>query len=1216
MALELAAAIAGLIALADVAVVKASKYRSLYKNGISESQGLIKELINLQGALYSLEKAVKFLNSLWDTGYRSVKESKKLNSLIYIKDCQDCILELGKILDKIGPEDVSTWEKVKASLKWPLSASETREFAQRVQRLKSTISLGLEADSLEALCRILSTQKRVQEGLQRVEREQIRIAKERAKKTLDLETRTKLDEISAYKCQKHAQMVDSRHPGTAIWFRDCEEYKNWLREPNSALWFDGIPGAGKSVLTSAVIEDLQLLQSDTIGLAYFYIEYSSQESQDFRTVTASLLRQLIEPLLSRCPSNGQRDILDNLHNQYHRNVNFDPQTTLGSFKMVSEKYSTTMLVIDGLDECDKTDDRRKLLQFLSEFGKSPLGSIKVIVTSRTIHDIQNSLVNFANISIAATSTDVKLFVASELEQRLRSEVEFYSIRLQDPGLKAEIISALVDKSNGMFQWVRAQLDTLSRISGDNNKRAALQDLPRDLPETYRRIMKRVDKANHPLVRTAVLWIHSQDNTNVQFRDIDELIDFTGLYIKDHSIGKKDVLSNCGGLIKLLPSGEVHLSHFSVWEFLTSTDEKKNNEWYYTSVESAEEFEDGLKGMFFNHLEVFLWDAEGIVSCNLPHNTSHTRLKPASREKILNFLLHMNGEEDSFLERLLNNIDSGESSESRTTLVLNIFGMVRRKLDELLPSFSMTKSSIEDIAGLELFIACFLRPYNPQCIRTLVEDRGCDTGRRVMGGLTAAHILVTRLLLVGSESAEMHYRQLDNFAETWGVIVTPETADYQLLFLLDELYRHPGIDIFNFRMKEALDWNTRNFRDWASSRITAPGGGPDWFHKHTCQQLRKLFQPDSGVMPAWSTRAFKGFVNDYDGFTGPQYLPNTILSIWEALIFCRDLFPAHGLSEFRQWFEIVLQGHGFAGLLSELQRDSKETKTVTSPYDICNLLVDTKELTLLHTLLRRGIGHILTYSEVLALLDKLLVSDIPTNNQKTKTGLETERELPQLPEMDYFKAVFSLIRHCKKISVLSNPNLWQATYIAFYQFLQRYISPYNKWIRLYREKEEEEEEEEEEGGGMEKYWGGNRVSDSDAENALQRVSYFITRMVEIKNSDDISAFVATLSVLSDLQLDDFLDLVGVDWESHRSQAGKDRRDWLSEGRLIRLHPFFPCLKRFTKEYRSIKSGKNASINLGKPQTQPDIGPAVRPDTDLETEVLEVRGRGNIAPRDSP
>lgn len=62
--MELAAGIAGLIGLADIVILKGSKYCSLVKGAMPEIKGLVKEVINLSGTLYSLEKQVRMYDEV------------------------------------------------------------------------------------------------------------------------------------------------------------------------------------------------------------------------------------------------------------------------------------------------------------------------------------------------------------------------------------------------------------------------------------------------------------------------------------------------------------------------------------------------------------------------------------------------------------------------------------------------------------------------------------------------------------------------------------------------------------------------------------------------------------------------------------------------------------------------------------------------------------------------------------------------------------------------------------------------------------------------------------------------------------------------------------------------------------------------------------------------------------------------------------------------
>jgi hypothetical protein len=63
-------------------------------------------------------------------------------------------------------------------------------------------------------------------------------------------------------------------------------------------------------------------------------------------------------------------------------------------------------------------------------------------------DIEIHLQEYEKISIAATSSDLKLYVAAEIESRSRKK----ALRTRDPGLKEEIMERLILGAEGMCKW--------------------------------------------------------------------------------------------------------------------------------------------------------------------------------------------------------------------------------------------------------------------------------------------------------------------------------------------------------------------------------------------------------------------------------------------------------------------------------------------------------------------------------------------------------------------------------------------------------------------------------------------------------------------------------------------------------------------------------------------------------------------------------------------
>jgi hypothetical protein len=101
-----------------------------------------------------------------------------------------------------------------------------------------------------------------------------------------------------------------------------------------------------------------------------------------------------------------------------------------------------MIVVDGLDEI--THDRAGVTRDLSSLN-SEGGKIKTLFASRPEVDIGYELGSFVQVSIAAMSSDLRLYVASEIERRTREK----RLRIRDPTLKDHIMKTLIEGADGM-----------------------------------------------------------------------------------------------------------------------------------------------------------------------------------------------------------------------------------------------------------------------------------------------------------------------------------------------------------------------------------------------------------------------------------------------------------------------------------------------------------------------------------------------------------------------------------------------------------------------------------------------------------------------------------------------------------------------------------------------------------------------------------------------
>lgn len=254
------------------------------------------------------------------------------------------------------------------------------------------------------------------------------------------EDRKVVDWISPYSYGKHhSDVMKRRHPETCRWFFDSQAYRYWLETENRTLYLPGIPGAGKTILVSAIIHHIsQKFSTDsTVGLAYIYFDFSRQEEQTVEHALASLLGQLLRKQAS-LPDNIRK-----LRNAHQRADTRLPQTELSeALHSVAALYKRVFIVLDALDEC--TTDNQCRAVFLTEIlGLQARQGVNVIATSRAHEEIASKL------SGQGTSTETIIARDEDIEIVLQSRMKATNRQLFDDNLRREIVSKIIDAAGGM-----------------------------------------------------------------------------------------------------------------------------------------------------------------------------------------------------------------------------------------------------------------------------------------------------------------------------------------------------------------------------------------------------------------------------------------------------------------------------------------------------------------------------------------------------------------------------------------------------------------------------------------------------------------------------------------------------------------------------------------------------------------------------------------------
>jgi len=242
-----------------------------------------------------------------------------------------------------------------------------------------------------------------------------------------------------------------RHPGTATWFLNGETYSKWKwSEQSSFLWIHGILGAGKSVLCSAIIQDIQDMRASRPAiLTYFYFDARVEEEQkkNLRGLLSSLLVQLCDQSDSYC------DLLSEFFSDRKKRSQHASLEECLKKVLEPKRPYPVYLIVDALDECPKKSVRRtprgEVLQFLKEFVKS-IPNLHICVTSRPETDIKlvlDHLTSYPPVQlheeeqqIGDINRHIKWFVNHD-EEIMKQEWTME--------VKQHVIDVLIRKSGGM-----------------------------------------------------------------------------------------------------------------------------------------------------------------------------------------------------------------------------------------------------------------------------------------------------------------------------------------------------------------------------------------------------------------------------------------------------------------------------------------------------------------------------------------------------------------------------------------------------------------------------------------------------------------------------------------------------------------------------------------------------------------------------------------------
>ncbi|VDC07066.1 unnamed protein product [Peniophora sp. CBMAI 1063] len=276
-----------------------------------------------------------------------------------------------------------------------------------------------------------------------------------------------------------------RLTGSYQWFFN-EQFEDWRQHENGMYWIHGRAGTGKSILCSSVVDALK--DDPSLLCVYFYFDVNDPGKQDCRGLVSSLVSQL-----GTRSDDGIR-ILDEARRRTPEHPVYDELLDMLSRLLCFS--GRTAIVIDALDECPEPARESALLDLLKHLSRVQAKEevdVRVLVVSRPEVDIVQCMPDLATHTLdfneaAEHLHDIEVYISNQLyNAEAASNLKWWS-----EDTKESVKEELIRGSNGIFLWVRLQLDYLQRCS-PHDVSHELYDLPSSLDETYKRILTGFEK---------------------------------------------------------------------------------------------------------------------------------------------------------------------------------------------------------------------------------------------------------------------------------------------------------------------------------------------------------------------------------------------------------------------------------------------------------------------------------------------------------------------------------------------------------------------------------------------------------------------------------------------------------------------------------------------------------------------------------------------------
>ncbi|KAK3312876.1 hypothetical protein B0H66DRAFT_447491, partial [Apodospora peruviana] len=358
--------------------------------------------------------------------------------------------------------------------------------------------------------------------------------------------------------------------GTGRWLLRTDQFRQWRDGDKRTLWCHGIPGAGKTILTSIIVDQLMTQRADngTTACLYVYFDHREQKRQDVKNLFPNLLAQLV-----RARDHVSREV-NNLHQAFRRKgMPPTPDEYLQVLASEIKSLYRVYIVVDALDECAHDAELNTRNEFVGALRRLPK-TAHLLFTSRLDQSIRSLILPDDNLDVVAQEDELKIYVRSRIcgradLKKLVDDKDKATASKEGSSFMEKVVRTVAKQ----FLLARLHMDFLESKISIKDLEAGICNLPQTPDKVYQLALQRIaeqETSKHALAIGTLRWLVFAQRPLTMAELLGALAaNSVGNSQMPQGLVSEDTLTSaCAGLLVVDPvTGAVKLAHYTTREYL-------------------------------------------------------------------------------------------------------------------------------------------------------------------------------------------------------------------------------------------------------------------------------------------------------------------------------------------------------------------------------------------------------------------------------------------------------------------------------------------------------------------------------------------------------------------------------------------------------------------------------------------------------------------------